>query len=95
VLGAWKFQQGKFCNFGKYGLGILGNSVFVFSQGRLLFSSQERATCVRKREKHGRTCEEERAAAHVEEKVQPHVRLQQVRRVTCVVRTWPYSHTCD
>jgi hypothetical protein len=76
VLGAWKFQQGKFCNFGKSGLGFLGNFVSIFCQGRLLFFSQERATCV------SHTCEEESAVTSVEEQVQTHMRVQQVHTVT-------------
>jgi hypothetical protein len=46
VLGAWKFQQGKFCNCGKSGLGFLVIFCFCF-QPRKASSSAERGTRVR------------------------------------------------
>jgi hypothetical protein len=43
VLGTWKFQQGKFFNCGKSGLGFQGGFFVSGSAKESFFSSQERA----------------------------------------------------
>jgi hypothetical protein len=50
VLGAWKFQQGKFCNFGKSGLGFLG-ILFSVSAKEDFVSQPRKATRVRREER--------------------------------------------
>jgi hypothetical protein len=56
VLGAWKFQQGKFCNCGKSGLGFLGDFLFLFSAKEGFFSAKRGHTCEEERRGGNRTC---------------------------------------
>jgi hypothetical protein len=48
VLGAWKFQQEKFCNYDKSGLGFLAFSVLFQPRKAYDFSLPTKATCVRR-----------------------------------------------
>jgi hypothetical protein len=66
VLGAWKFQQGKFCNCDKSGLGFLGGFFVSVSAKEGFFSSQERHTCEEERS-NSRTCERRVQSARVRE----------------------------
>jgi hypothetical protein len=85
VLGAWKFQQGKFCNFGKSGLGFLGDFCFCFQPRKASVFPAKR----------GHTCEErESVKGHTCERVQVHTCEQQLYSHTCEY-THVYSHTCD
>jgi hypothetical protein len=77
VLGAWKFQNGKFCNFGNLALGFLGDFLFLFSAKEGFFSAKRGHTCEKReegphvwRESTGRTCESGHTCEQV---VQPHV----------------------
>jgi hypothetical protein len=45
VLGAWKFQQGKFCNFGKSGLRFLGDFVSISTKEGFYFLATKGHTC--------------------------------------------------
>jgi hypothetical protein len=80
VLGAWKFQQGKFCNCGKSGLGFGGDFLFLSQAKEGIFPSQERHTCevtCERREEKQHTCVRKKVqAAHVRSRyIQPlHVR---------------------
>jgi hypothetical protein len=65
VLGAWKFQQGKFCNFGKSGLGFLGNFCFCFQPRKAsVFPAKRGHTCEERGEER-RTQERREKATHV------------------------------